>query len=49
MVLVDDARCLGADDYPAYGELERRLRAVPGIERVEVAADIVRATPRPPA
>jgi hypothetical protein len=46
VVLIDDARCLGAGDYPSLETLERRLRGIPGIERVEVAADIVRATPR---
>jgi hypothetical protein len=46
VVLIDDARCLGAGDYPTLDALERILRAVPGIERVEVAEDIVRATPR---
>src|SRR5512140_1974406 len=47
VVLIDDARCLGTGDYPALAELERRARAIPGIERVEVAEDIVRCTPAP--
>jgi hypothetical protein len=46
VILVDDARCLGDGDYPTLATLEQRLRAVPGIEQVEVADDIVRATPR---
>ena len=46
VVLIDDARCLGTGDYPTLATLDRLLRAVPGIERVEVAEDIVRATPR---
>jgi hypothetical protein len=46
VVLIDDARCLGQGDYPTLEVLERALRTLPGIERIEVAADMVRATPR---
>ncbi len=49
VILVDDARCLGDGDYPTLATLEQLLRAVPGIEQVEVRDDIVRATPAVPA
>jgi hypothetical protein len=45
VVLVDDARCLGAGDYPSLERLTRCAFAVPGIANVEVADDIVRCTP----
>lgn len=49
VLLIDDARCLGEGDYPTLAEIERLARAVPGIERIEVAEDIVRCTPAAPA
>ena len=49
VILIDDARCLGAGDYPSLEAITRLARGVPGIERVEVAEDIVRCTPAAPA
>jgi hypothetical protein len=48
VVLIDDARCLGAGDYPSLEDITRMARAIPGIRRVEVEGDIVRCTPDPP-
>jgi hypothetical protein len=45
VILIDDARCLGSGDYPTLAALTERALRVPGIERVEVADDIVRCTP----
>ena len=45
VVLIDDARCFGEGDYPALETIARLARAVLGIERIEVAEDIVRCTP----
>jgi hypothetical protein len=48
VVLIDDARCLGAGDYPSLEGVTRLAYAIPGIRHVEVDRDIVRCTPDPP-
>ena len=45
VILIDDARCFGQGDYPSLDRVTRLALEVPGIERVDVAEDIFRATP----
>ena len=44
VILIDDARCFGEEDYPDIQELLRRLERGGGY-RLELSNDIIRMTP----